>query len=101
MNFLESIANYFDQIGNQIYQILLGVDQTLQEFQAFFEIAKIYVAVSGIVLLIILIMQLAAISVAHDCRKEVLKLRDEIRALGERINTKEEEQGGENEQYFR
>ena len=33
MNFLESIANYFDQLGDQIYQILLGVDQTLYEFQ--------------------------------------------------------------------
>lgn len=96
MNFLDSIANYFEQIGNQIYQILLGVDQTLYEFQSFFEIAKIYVAISGIVLLIILIMQLAAISVSHDCRKEVLKLQEEMRALGEKINIKEEEQGGEN-----
>lgn len=96
MNFLESIADYFDQIGSQIYQILLGVDQTLYEFQSFFEIAKIYIAVSGIVLLIILIMQLASISVSHDCRKEVLKLQKEIRALGEKINRKEEEQGGEN-----
>lgn len=81
MEWLNSLTDYFNGLGEQVYQILVNVQQTFDEMQMFFQVAQVYIIISGIALFVIFIMQIAAITVSSDARKETIALRNEIARL--------------------
>lgn len=89
MEWLNSLTDYFNGLGEQVYQILVNVQQTFDEMQMFFQVAQVYIVISGIALLIIFIIQIATINGVSEIRKEIARLRIDM-GIDEKPPEKEE-----------
>lgn len=91
MEWLNSLTDYFNGLGEQVYQILVNVQQTFDEMQMFFQVAQAYIIISGIALLIIFIIQIATINGVSEIKKELSRIRIDM-GLDEQPEKEEKEE---------